>query len=335
MTSPPLVSVLLPYRDASATLAEAVHSIRRQSLENFELLLIDDGSTDGSGEAARALAQEDRRIRLLETVPPGGLVSALNLGIDRARAPYLARMDADDAALPRRLELQWAFLEEHPALTGCGSAVRITGPAGGGFRRYEQWQNTLLDPEAIHRERFIESPLVHPTAFLRTGRIRALGGYRDMGWAEDYDLWLRILEEGPLLGKLPGILLHWRDSLERLTRSDGRYSLDRFQALRAGFIARLEATRRRGVAICGAGPTGKGLARHLLGRGVVIHAFHDVHPRRLGGRIQGIPVRAPEDFVTPRPVLLGAVGIPQEREAIRALAKQGGYVEGGDFFLVS
>lgn len=306
-----------------------------QTFGDFELLLIDDQSTDGSAQVAAALGERDPRIRLLGTSSPGGLVPALNAGLGQARAPYIARMDADDVSLPHRLAAQLHFMEDNPGLAGCGCAVRITGSAGEGFLRYARWQNSLTAAEAIHRERFVESPLVHPAAFLRTESVRAVGGYRDLPWAEDYDLWLRILERGPILGKVPEVLLHWRDSGNRLTRTDGRYGLARFMALRAEFLARLRGVRERGVAICGAGPTGKSLARHLRAGEVTVHAFHDVHPRRIGERINGIPVLGTGDLRPPGPILLGAVGIPGQREAIRELAAAGGYTEGVDFFLVS
>ena len=129
MNPSPAISVILPVYNAEAYVREAVESILAQSFTDFELIIINDGSTDGSGAILRELAVRDTRIVLIER-PNGGLVSALNDGIESARAELIARMDADDVAMPERFALQHARMMEDPELAVLGSFIRIMDKTG-------------------------------------------------------------------------------------------------------------------------------------------------------------------------------------------------------------
>ena len=331
----PRVSVLLPVRDAAGTLARCLASLAAQSLADHEVLAVDDGSRDGSGGLLEEAAQRDPRLRVRHT-PPHGLVSALNLALSEARAPLVARMDADDWTHPGRLARQAHLLDQEPALHVLGCRVRAVGSVGRGMRRYVAWSNGLLDHEAITRDLFVESPLVHPSVMLRTAALRELGGYREAAGPEDYDLWLRAAAAGWRFAKLPETLLEWRDRPDRLTRCDARYSPERFQtrkleALEAGVLR-----ARRPIVIWGAGPIGKGWAHALQARGHEVAAFVEVAPRKIGQRIAGIPVR---DLAAARSVAgalhLAAVGQPGARTRIRRAARRLGLSEGSDLIAVA
>ena len=107
-------------------------------------------------------------------------------------------MDADDICHPRRLELQTAFMEQHSEMSLLACRIRhIPRPAiQDGFLAYEEWQNSLMTHEEIYRDFFVESPFAHPSVMFRNHEVQRAGGYRDMGWAEDYDLWLRLMIDG-------------------------------------------------------------------------------------------------------------------------------------------
>ena len=191
------VSVLFPCRDAAAHLPEAIASIRDQTFEAYEVLAVDDGSTDLTRQLLHAWADEDPRVRLLRT-PRRGLVPALASALAAARCALVARMDADDVAEPDRLAQQVALLDRDPSVAACGTGVEYFPPehVRNGAMRYQAWLNSLCTPEDIARDVFVECPLAHPTLMIRRSVLLAVGGYRELDWPEDYDLVLRVWAAG-------------------------------------------------------------------------------------------------------------------------------------------
>ena len=334
----PRLSVLLPVRDAAGTLQACLDSLAAQSLPDHEVVAVDDGSRDGSGDVLRAAARSDRRLRVTSTAPRG-LVSALRLALAAARAPLVARMDADDVARPERLALQAERLERDGAVDVLGGRVVLTAAPGTrpgeGMRAYVDWQNSLLDHDAIQRDRFVESPLVHPSVAMRTEELRRLG-WRDFDGPEDYDLWLRAFDAGLRFAKLAETVLEWRDSPGRLTRTDPRYAPTRFLALKLEALSRGLLAGRREAVVWGAGPVGRAWSRALRAAGHPVQAFVEVDPRKVGGKIHGVPVAAVAEAGGLRgPLHLAAVGQKGARARIRAEASRLGLVEGVDIVAVA
>ena len=152
-----------------------------------------------------------------------------------------------------------------------------------------------------------------------------------MRWAEDYDLWLRLVEAGHRLAKVPVVLLRWRHSAGRATFSDERYSVARFVEAKAEFLARRLRRDARALAIWGAGPTGKHLARALESHGVTVTRFIDIDPRKIGGVARGVPIVAPVSLRPGEETVVVAVGARGAREAIRGALLARGFAEGRDF----
>lgn len=330
----PLVSVIMPVRNGGPFLAGAVQSILGQTLQDLELLLVDDHSSDG---AVDRLPREDRRLVVMGHAGEG-VSSAFNAGLAHARGAFIARMDADDISLPGRLEQQVAFLENHGDIDICGACVEIfSGQAlAGGNKRYQAWLNACRTPESIRREMFIESPIPNPTALFRAGALHRLGGFRNPGWPEDYDLYLRADAGGMKMGKPPGRLLRWREHPGRLTHVADRYSRKNFQAAKAHYLAGSRLPADRAVVIWGAGPGGRLMHDLLREQGVNIQGFLDLHPRRTGGQKRGLPVwplehvSALEGFF-----ILVAVGTAGVRPEIREFMDRHGRIEGGDYLFVA
>lgn len=332
----PRISIVMPFRNAAATLPEALASVLAQEFGDWELLVVDDHSTDRSAEVLRALAGGDARVRLLSNEGPPGVVGASVTAGRAAAGEWLARMDADDVSHPQRLSRQWAMAQSRPELDVIGCGVEILSPLGDGMVRHVDWVNARMEPQEIAHARFIENPMVHPSSLMRKTAVEAAGGYLEVPWAEDHDLFLRMLERGSVFGKVPETLLQWRDSPGRLTRSDPRYGDACRHRMRAHFLSRMAAVKERGVAIAGAGPIGKTLAQELQARGVTVCGFFDVHPRRIGETIHGAEVAGLDQFGRRwrEAVLLSAVGVPGGREEVAELAGKAGYVEGSDFWAV-
>lgn len=331
----PAVSVLLPVRDARETLPACLDSLAAQSLAEHEVVAVDDGSRDGSGELLEERARGDPRLRVRRT-PARGLVPALNEALEAAAAPLVARMDADDLADPRRLLLQAVRLREDPQTDVLGCRIALLGGRGEGLRPYVEWQNSLLTHEAIARDRFVESPLVHPSVMMRTAALRGLGGWRDIPGPEDYDLWLRAFAAGFRFAKLAETLLQWRDRPRRLTRTDPRYEPARFQRLKLEALLAGPLREGRDVVVWGGGRLGKTWARTLREVGRQVRAFVEVDPRKIGRTLGGAPIVAVAQAASyPGSLHLAAVGQKGARERIRAAATALGLQEERDLIAVA
>lgn len=329
----PRVSVVMPCRDAEQTVGPAIRSLLDQTFRDLELVLIDDGSRDGSVRAALEAAVGDARLRVIR-LPREGLVAALNAGLEASRGTLVLRMDADDLAPEDRLERQVAWADRHPDWWVIGGLVQCMPREGltDGMLRYEAWLNSVRTPEEVRRDLFVESPLAHPSVAYRRDRIREIGGYRDGDFPEDYDLWLRVFEAGGAMGKCDGLVLWWRDGPGRLTRTDPRYRSEAFRRLKAQALART-FLRGGSCQIWGAGPEGRRWRRELRRLGIEVRRFFDIDPRKVGRRLgHGEPVLALEDLPRWRDCpLLVAVATPGAREHVRAHLQGLGWVDTVDF----
>jgi glycosyltransferase involved in cell wall biosynthesis len=333
----PVVSLLLPCRDAEPFLPECIRSLESQTLERYEVLAVDDDSTDRTAEILSEWASRDPRVRVIRTGGETGLVPALNLASASASAPLLGRMDADDVALPRRLELQADLLESHRDVAACGTGVELF-PArhvGEGYARYAAWLNGLCHPDDVWRDLLVECPIAHPALLIRRSALRAIGGYRDAGWPEDYDLMLRLHAAGMRASNHPERLLRWRVRPDRHSLASDRYGPDSFRRCKVHFLRESFLPSGRPLVVWGAGRVGKPLARELLRQGSCVDAFVDLDPRKIGQEIHGAPVLNPEAFARrpahPRPYVLAAVGSPGARDDIRAALDARGFREIDDY----
>jgi len=330
----PRVSILMPVWNAAPTLSTCLRSIERQTEERWECIAVDDGSSDESAAILEAQARRDSRIRVVHR-PHAGIVAALGTGIEHCRAPFVARMDADDWMRRDRLAAQLALFERRPELSAIGARVRIHPRDGlsDGLRAYEAWLNGIEpgDSEALRREAFVECPIAHPTLMIRREVLARLG-YRDMGWPEDYDLVLRCLAAGHALAVHGARLVGWRDGPARLSRTSEHYSIDRFTACKAAHLATSFLARTDHYTLWGYGGTGRSLRRALAELGRTPSHIVELHPRRIGNRIHGAPVIEPEALRSlPRQPLVVSVAGARPRGLIRAQLQRLGYSEARDF----
>lgn len=329
-------SILLPFRNAAATLRETLQTIQEQSFTEFELVAVDDQSTDDCRKMVSEFA--DSRFRILDS-PGSGLVDALNYGIQQSRHEWVVRMDADDLMHPDRLKQLSRAILQHPHCDLIAHQVKMFPEKEllSGYREYIRWQNEVISEQQIANSLYIEAPFAHPAVMYRKSTVLNLGGYRESDFPEDYDLWFRMHYFGCKMVKIPFVLLDWRDSTHRLSRTHTRYRRDAFDKLRAHYLQqdpRLDSNRA--LAIWGAGRITRKRCNLLLQYGFPVTAWIDIDPRKIGNQINGIPV---VDYGwlknrSPRPFVLNYVTNHGARDEITAILSDFDYVEGRDFLSV-
>ncbi len=349
----PAISVVLPVHNAAATVARAVASVQAQTFADWELLAVDDGSTDATRQTLLELAESDPRIRVLD-IARAGIVAALNAGLAASTAPFIARMDADDEAYAGRLAAQHDYLLTHPDIGVASCLVDFGGDRAEseGYARHVDWLNSLITPEQISLNRFVEAPLAHPSVMFRRELLESHGEYREGDFPEDYELWLRWLDADVRMAKVPQPLLLWHDPPDRLSRKDARYSPEAFFRLKAYWLAewwqRAESDRRmkaryeggreavapRKIFIWGAGRSIRQRAAELEKYGVFPAGYIDIDPNKSGRKVAGHPVLAPKELPDPEEsFILAYVSTRGTRDLIRAGLRQRGWVEGRNFLL--
>lgn len=329
-------TVLMPCRDAARWLPEAIASLDAQTYQDYDVVAVDDGSTDDTHCVLEEWASRRRGVAVISQAA-AGIAEALRAAVSVATGDVLIRMDADDIAEPGRFQSQIAFLDSHPDVAACGTHVRYFGARRitDGARRYESWLNSLRSTQDIERDIFVECPLAHPTLAIRRDALHAAGGYTAGPWPEDYDLILRLWAGGARLGVVPEVLLRWRDSGTRASRTQSRYSPEAFRACKVRYLLHT-ILHQRPAAVFGTGPVGKQFARELRRQGGQVRAWFDLDPRKIGQSIYDAPVHHPRDLDDFREcVAIAAVGSIGARADIRSLLLQAGRVELRDFVAVA
>jgi glycosyltransferase involved in cell wall biosynthesis len=337
----PEISVLLPVRDAEDTLRAALESTLSSVGPSFEVVCVDDGSRDATPAVLAELARSDPRVRVLSRAARG-IVAALNDALAAARGRLVARMDADDEMHHERLAAQAALLDSRPdvALASCLVESFRDGGLRDGYRLYTEWANACVSPDEISREAFVDCPVPHPTWMLRRETLERLGGWRDLDWAEDLDLFYRVLVEGGRAAKVPRVLHRWRDRDARLTRLDPRYSRVSLARAKAHWLPRVRPMSA--AVFLGSGRTARRYARLLAEEGVATRALVAPDEPEAARDWHGIPLVGPaalqqrvSEWRGSGNLLLGAAAVRGARERIRGILCGLALVEGRDFLMLA
>ncbi|MFV2056198.1 MAG: glycosyltransferase family 2 protein [Thiohalomonadales bacterium] len=334
------LSVLIPAKNAAETISECLASVLSQDLQNIEVLVLDDASTDTTQEIVNSFVMQDSRLRYYRSTRPG-IVAALNMGLGLACSDLIARMDADDIMLPQRLSSQYHYLCGHPETAVVASQAELFPKAEikTGYKEYITWQNACLSHEDICDDIYVESPLAHPSVTFRKQVVCKLGMYREGPFPEDYDLWLRMFRSGYRFHKLDSVHLRWRESQTRSSRTNPQYSREAFDRLRAQYlIADPRITGDRPMAIWGAGRKTRQRVAYLLAKGAQVTLWIDIDPKKINNKINGVWVRPPstlQQLTGPsKPFVLSYVNNHGARHEIAQQLQEFGYYRGRDFLMV-
>ena len=316
----PLISVLMPVHALTGYTVDAVQSVLAQSHQNFELLVV--GKEDVNALVSHLPA--DTRIRAIAR-EAAGVVGASNTGLSCARGEYIARMDSDDVCHPERLRQQLTFAQSLSDMTLIGTRVAIfteKGSLGNGNRRYQDWLNSLTATQAIKESCFIELPLPNPSLFAHRDYWMQIGGYREMGWPEDYDLILRTWLAGIPMAKPKATLLYWREHPQRLTHTDDRYSREAFTRAKAWALtqsaANLGLNAGRAVWICGTGRNARFWHDALIANGASVLGFVELDNAKRKTQKRHLPVITYSDLAQQRgdALIVTAISNPNARNSL-------------------
>lgn len=325
-----MISVLLPARDPDPRLfRRALRSTLRSRGVEVDVVVVDHASLV-------PIAVNDARVRVLRVESTSTFAAALELGRAACRGPFCARMDSDDVMHPLRLAEQVAFLQEHD-VAAVAARVKVLPKSTTLMHGYVGWQNGILSPFDHQKEMWIEQPLCNPSTMFRSAAVHAVGGYRVVGWPEDYDLFLRLMTAGFKIEKMPVVRHGWRQHRGQVTRTKPWQTRDAIAACKAWHLTRTFELHRRDVWILGSGKEGRRISRSLKAEGVVVAAFVDVDPQKIGKTVHGAPVVAAAAFSRAglNTFAIGAVGTSGARGLVRALLLERCYVEGVDAVVIA
>jgi glycosyltransferase involved in cell wall biosynthesis len=264
MKNQAIISVLLPFHHACDLLAKSIESIRAQTFTDWEMILMD----NNADELCFSLAEKF---------------------VKHCNGKYIARMDSDDFSLTERLQRQYNFLEQNPdiGIVGCTAICESEMSDSRGIIEFTAQSNSWISEKDIFHNRFVESPFIHPTVMFRKELIKNYGGYNTRELPEDYELWLRWLEHGVKMAKLPEPLLVWNDHKQRLTRTHDNYSAEAFDRVRYYYLSRWMKKRAAPlppVFVCGGGKLAKRKIRLLESFGISVSGIIDVKPNQIAGK---------------------------------------------------
>ncbi|SMF06891.1 glycosyltransferase family 2 protein [Desulfovibrio gilichinskyi] len=336
----PKVSVTMPCYNCEATVGLAIESILGQTFKDLELVAVDDGSSDQTATILKKYSALDSRVKPL-FLDHQGVVGAANAAIDLSQGEFLARMDADDLAMPSRIEKQADLLAQNSHVGLTGSLVVFGGDRAtcGGYAHYVDWINTLVESSEISLNRFVEFPFANPSIMMRSALVDVHGSFRDGDFPEDYELVLRWLEAGVLMQKVDEELLIWNDPPDRISRNHPKYTVDAFYRIKSEYLYRWLKKNNPDhprVGVIGSTRVSRKRYGMLEKFGVETAFFVDVDPRKVGQNIHGIAVIHRDDLPAPGEVfLLSYVASHGAKNEVTRFLNARGYVMGKDYLLVA
>ena len=284
----PLISILIPFKDTAKFLPECLNSVVNQSYTHWELLIIDDHSTDNSFDIVNRYAENDKRIKLLKNTGKG-IIDALKLALKKSTGTYITRMDSDDIMMSNKLDIMVNQLLKHGKQHIAIGLVRYFSETGigDGYARYEAWLNRLSETGNNFSEIYKECVIPSPCWMIHKDDLMACDAFNANRYPEDYDLAFRFYKQHYICIPSNDILHHWRDYNTRASRTDANYSENHFIDLKLHYFLELNYDSSRPLTVWGAGHKGKTIAKRLKEKGIPFIWICD-NPKKIGKHIYNI-----------------------------------------------
>ena len=284
------VSIIIPFKNTSKYLEACLDSILKQNYEHWEVLAVDDHSTDGSMSLVASYAKKDARIKVFQNVGTG-IIPALRTGYAQSNGDFITRMDSDDMMKEERLKHMVTLLEKHGKGHLAVGQVRYFSFRGisNGYARYERWLNQLTANGTNFAEIYKECVVPSPCWMAYRTDFEKCGGFDSDRYPEDYDLTFRFYEHGIKIIPCPTLLHMWRDYDTRTSRTHEHYAQNYFLDIKLHYFLKLEYQAKRPLVIWGAGFKGKAIAKSLVEKKIDFTWLCD-NPKKIHKKIYGVPL---------------------------------------------
>ncbi len=315
-----MISIIMPFRNESCFLYKTIDSIRQQSYSNWELIAVDDNSTDDSLSIVREYAKSDDRIKVFKNEGVG-IIPALQTGYSKIRGRFVTRMDADDLMLPYKLEqLRNTIIAfENPKCVAVGKVRYFKSDGseiGNGFSAYEKWLNSITEQGENFKEIYKECPIPSPSWMMRKDTFDAIGAFDGELYPEDYELAFRMYKNKITPIATPDVVHLWRDYPERTSRTHIHYLDNSFFKLKVSQFLSIDYAYDRELILVGAGKKGKKVAKELLNSNVSFSWLSN-NSKKIGHFIYGMKIKDSESFDCTHAQVIVAVSSPSELEQIK------------------
>ena len=284
----PLISILMPVKNAAPYIEECIQSIIEQTFTNWELIAINDHSTDSSENIIRKHSALDTRIKLHHNID-SGIINALKLAYSKSNGSFITRMDADDIMNPNKLSALLNHLQVKGkgwVVTGCVKYFSSKKQLNEGYQQYENWINALTKKENNYTEIYKECVIPSPCWMLNKDDLDKIGGFNSSIYPEDYDLAFRMYYGGIQITGVKDVLHLWRDYPERTSRNDPNYSNNAFPLIKTHYFLKHELKNNEDLILWGAGKKAKAIAKIFIEKKVIFRWITN-NPKKIGKHIYG------------------------------------------------
>ncbi|MEM6317702.1 MAG: glycosyltransferase family 2 protein [Bacteroidota bacterium] len=331
--SDPLISILMPVRNTAMYLKDCVQSILNQTEQHWELLAIDDHSTDNSWAILSAFSKKDARIKVFQN-KGRGIITALRLAFSESKGKLITRMDSDDLMVSQKLAaLKRPLLKKGRGYLTTGLVHYFSdNELGEGYRKYQNWLNSLTQNGTNFSEIYKECVIPSPCWMVYRNDLKKCQAFHLNRYPEDYDLCFRFYEQRLKVIPCNVVLHHWRDYAQRTSRTDKHYRDNSFLLLKMSYFLQLDYNAKRPLLLWGAGKKGKWIAQYLVQHQ---YSFQWIcnNDKKIGKEIYGQLLQPISTLNTiQRPQLIISVAGPTHQLDIQKILKEKNLRVGEDYF---
>jgi len=330
-----LISIVIPVRNGEKYLKECLDSIVNQTIINWELIIVNDNSTDATVAILNEYAKKESRIICLNNKGKG-IIDALQTGYSKSTGNLITRMDADDIMTDNKLEVLSAnLLKSGVGHLATGKVKYFAEELGDGYKNYEIWLNSLIKKGINYQEIYKECVIPSPCWMVFREDFDKTGGFKPNIYPEDYDLCFRFYKQKLKVIPENKTLHHWRDYSARTSRTDENYADNFFLDLKMNYFLELDYNPNRPLEVWGAGRKGKEIAKSLITKNIDFHWVCN-NKNKIGKDIYGKIMQAESEiFSVENPQIIVAVGNLKEQNIIKKIVESKGLKPNLDYFFFS